>query len=74
MPIDVIKSFSKKTGKSVNELEKLWKKAKAIAKEEGHEEEYDYIMGIFKKMIGIKEHYTLNILNGRLIINNSNTN
>lgn len=30
--------------------EEKWQKAKRLAKEQGHEEEYDYIMGIYKKM------------------------
>lgn len=30
--------------------EKKWEKAKELAAEQGHGEEYDYIMGIFKKM------------------------
>lgn len=30
--------------------EEKWNKAKARAKEEGHDGEYDYIMGIYKRM------------------------
>lgn len=30
--------------------EEKWQKAKRLAKEQGHEGEYDYIMGIYKKM------------------------
>ena len=64
MPVAAIKTFSKKTGKSEKELESLWKRAKKLAKDEGHEEEYDYIMAIFKKMSGIKENYKLKIDTG----------
>ena len=56
MPATVIQSFSKKTGKSVEELEKLWKKAKKVAEEQGRKDDYAYIVGIFKKMLGIEEN------------------
>jgi len=61
MPNDVVKSFADKTGKSVDEMEKLWNKAKAKAKEEypdikaDSDEFYKRTMGIFKKMAGVKE-------------------
>ena len=44
---------SKKYG-SKKELEQKWEKAKQLAKDEGHEDDYAYIMGIFKRMIGYK--------------------
>ena len=56
MPTPVIKSFAEKTGKSVAEVDKLWNKAKAIAVEEGEGENYAYITGIVKKMLGLNEH------------------
>ena len=34
--------------------EELWQKAKARAKEQGHEEDWAYITGIYKKMKGGK--------------------
>ena len=52
---DLVKSFAEKSGKSVAEVEKLWKEAKTKAKEEGHDEEYDYIVGIIKKMLSLNE-------------------
>lgn len=41
MPANVVKT---------EEDEKKWEKAKELASEQGHEEEWDYIMGIYKKM------------------------
>jgi len=55
MPNNIINSFAKKSGKSKDEVEKLWAKAKAIAAEEGHEEDYPYIVGMLKKMLGIEK-------------------
>jgi len=51
MPASVIKSFAEKSGKSVEEVEELWRKAKQAAEEQGHRDEYDYIVGILKKML-----------------------
>lgn len=61
MPAPSIKAFAKKYGKSEAEIEKLWDKAKKVAKEqypdrkEGTEEFYKVVMGILKKMMGVKE-------------------
>lgn len=59
MPASVVKSFADKTGKSVKEVEKLWDKAKALAKEDGRKESdedfYPYVTGILKKMLKINE-------------------
>ena len=55
MPNAVINSFAEKTGKSVAEVDKLWNKAKEIAKEAGESENYAYITGIVKKMLGLNE-------------------
>jgi len=55
MPKNIIKSFSKKSGKSEKEVEKLWKKAVAIANDEGQKDNYAYIVGILKKLVGINE-------------------
>lgn len=41
MPANVVKT---------EEDEKKWEKAKELAAEQGHAEEWDYIMGIYKKM------------------------
>ena len=55
MPSNIIKSFADKTGKSESEVEKLWDKAKEIADESNHKEDYDYIVGILKKMLKLNE-------------------
>ena len=57
MPANIVKSFSQKTGKSVQEVEKLWDKAKAIAADEGESENYAYITAILKKMLKLNESY-----------------
>jgi hypothetical protein len=55
MPTPVIKSFAEKTGKSVAVVDKLWNKAKEVASEAGEAENYAYITGILKKMLGLNE-------------------
>jgi 3-methyladenine DNA glycosylase Tag len=55
MPSSLIKSFSKESDKSESEIEKLWNKAKEIAKEQGQGDNYSYIVGILKKMLKINE-------------------
>jgi len=61
MPANIVKSFAKDTGKSVPEVEKMWDKAKAMAADEGQEDNYAYITGILKKMLGIKESAIKNL-------------
>jgi len=50
MPTNVVKT---------KKQEKLWNKAKAIAakKFKNIEDHYDYVMGIYKKMGGLKEDF-----------------
>lgn len=59
MPNNVVKSLAKKSGKSVDDVEKLWDKAKKIAVDDGRSEDdedfYPYVTGILKKMLKIKE-------------------
>jgi hypothetical protein len=55
MPANTVKSFAEKTGKSVQEVEKLWDKAKTIAADAGEAENFAYITGILKKMLGLNE-------------------
>lgn len=57
MPSNIVKSFAKKSNKSEQEVEELWDKAKSIAAESGHKEDYDYIVGILKKMLKINESF-----------------
>ncbi len=51
MPTSYIKSSSKKVGKSTKTGEKMWNKAKAIAKEQGKEDNFAIITTIYKKML-----------------------
>ena len=51
MPNSYLKSLHTETGKSMETLEKAWKRAKKKAKEEGEGKNYAYITAIFKKMI-----------------------
>lgn len=52
MPLPYIDKMSKKHKKSKEELEHKWSKAKELAKKSGKENNYGYITGIFKRMIG----------------------
>ena len=55
MPKRIITSLANSTGKPFEVVENLWSKAKETAKKEGHEDEYGYIVGILKSMLGIKK-------------------
>jgi hypothetical protein len=55
MPSSVVKSFADKTGKSEQEVDKLWNKAKEIAAEQGQADNYALITGILKKMLKLNE-------------------
>jgi len=59
MPSSIVKSFSKRSGKSAQEVERLWKEAKKKAKEEYPNTEkdkyYTIVTGILKKMLNLKE-------------------
>lgn len=55
MPNNIIKSFAERSGKPIKDVERLWDKAKEIAKTEVHQEEYDYIVGVLKKMLSLNE-------------------
>ena len=57
MPAPIIKSFAKKSGKSKSTVEKYYKRAKKLAAKQGHKEDYDYIMGILKRMLKINEDW-----------------
>lgn len=59
MPAAVVKSFAKKTGKSVADVEKLWDKAKESAKKQRDEDDPNFfrlVVGILKKMLKIEEN------------------
>lgn len=55
MPNSYLNKLSKDKKIPLSDLEKKWDKAKSLAKEEGHEEEWDYITAIFKKLANINE-------------------
>ncbi len=50
-----LKSRKGKDDMTTDRAEHLWDKAKEIAKKQGREDEYAYVMGIFKKMTGYKK-------------------
>jgi hypothetical protein len=52
MPTPYVKKLAKEKGKSVEEVERLWNEAKAQAEKAGHKDDYPYITGILKKMVG----------------------
>ena len=60
MPNATIKSFADKSGKSVDEVEELWQKAKRITDkvesiEKDSEQYYAYVTGIVKNMLNIED-------------------
>lgn len=61
MPTPALKSFAQQSGKSVGEVERLWKKAKAVAQDMGKGDNYAYITGVLKSMLDLDEQrvYTL---------------
>lgn len=63
MPNSLVQSFAKKSGKSLEEVEKLWNKVEDIAKEKGLEDEYmyAYTVGILKKMLSISEDFAIGV-------------
>lgn len=73
MPTPVINSFAEKSGKSKDEVERLYNKAKDIVKQEYEDVEvdsdqyYQLVIGILKKMLGIEEEAvnTLSTVGGK---------
>lgn len=62
MPSPYIKQLAKETGKSVSELERYWKKAKEITKDDFdvaednfQDKHFAYATAIVKRMAGVKE-------------------
>lgn len=51
MPTAYIKKLAKQGKGTIQALEKKWDKAKKLAADQGHSGEYDYIVGIFQKMV-----------------------
>lgn len=52
MPAAVVNKVSDKCSLSKEKAEAKWKEAKKLAADEGFEEQYDYIMQIFKSLVG----------------------
>lgn len=52
MPTGYVAKIAKKHNVSVSSAETKWNKAKRLAANQGHEQDYDYVTGIFKKLMG----------------------
>lgn len=60
MPTSIVQAFSKQSGKSIPEIEKLWKKAKeTVIKnynlDSSDKRYYVLVTGILKRMLGLKQ-------------------
>lgn len=55
MPTPVLKSLATKAGVSMSKAEDMWDAAKKEAKQMGQEDNYAYITGIVKTMMGLDE-------------------
>lgn len=51
MPTPYIKKLHEEGKGSIAELEKKWDAAKAAAAKEGHKNDWDYVTGIFNRMV-----------------------
>lgn len=64
MPSNIVKSYAKKTGKKVSEVESLWNRAEEIVKDEyenievGSDRYYSLVNGTLKKMLKLEMAYT----------------
>lgn len=60
MPSSIIKSFAKKTGKSIEEVESLWDKAQKIAQKKGLSKDPDsffaFATGVLKRMLKLEKN------------------
>ena len=52
MPSALVNKVKEKCDLTKDKAESLWNRAKDKAKEQGHEEEWDYITEIFKHLVG----------------------
>ena len=59
MPSNLVKSIAKKHDIKIDDLEADWTEAKDAAADEGHEENWPYVMQIFKKIV--KGKYNIDI-------------
>jgi hypothetical protein len=53
MPPALVKSLAQQAGTSEERAERLWKEATKAAEEQGRKDDYAYITGIFKRMLGL---------------------
>ncbi len=62
MPIPMLQSMAAKSGKSIEEVEKMWSEAKDKSRDKAETKEYyAYTTGILKNMLGIKDTETSGI-------------
>jgi hypothetical protein len=54
MPAKQLADLAKQAGVSLDRAEELWKKAKSAAAKQGRADDYQYIMGILKKMLKLE--------------------
>jgi len=57
VPVPALQPLATKSGKSLQAVEDLWSRAKAQAEKAGHKEDFAYIMGILKRMLGLSEKF-----------------
>jgi len=62
MPTPLIKSLSKRSGKSTKTVERLWSEAKHLAQKQGRSGDYPYIVGILKKMLKVEDNQQMQVL------------
>ena len=61
MPNSIIKSYAKKTGKSIEDIEKIWNQAKTEAASKFDSENgsfWAYVNATTRAKLGLKEHVT----------------
>ena len=56
MPNAILKSFSKKSGKSIKELEKMWDALDSAFDPKKHDDKYAFIVGVMKKNLKLDEN------------------
>jgi hypothetical protein len=70
MPSNIVKTFAEKSGKSTDEVEKLWNKAKGVVSKgypnvkKESDKWYALVTGTLKQMVGLKESTLLAKLKG----------
>lgn len=65
MPSNIIKSFSDKTGKSISDVEKMWKDSEDIVSKDykdiskGSDKYYSLVTGILKNMLQLEDEASI---------------